>query len=93
MLYRLAWDGCAVALRCDDRRLVDAVENYLDLAAEAVEDDVGGNGRCEVAKDRLAAGQGAAVMQQGQAQVGHVDLAVGVEVETRIVRTAGRAAG
>ncbi len=39
MLYRLAWDGCAVALRCDDPRLVESVESYLDLAAEALDDD------------------------------------------------------
>ena len=39
MLYRLTWDGCLVYLRCDDRRFVERVEGYLDLAAEAVEDD------------------------------------------------------
>ncbi len=51
MLYRLAWDGCAVALRCDDRRLVDAVENYLDLAAEAIDDDPAATAAADVARN------------------------------------------
>ena len=42
--------------------------------------------------ERLAAGQAAAVMQQGHTQIGDVDLAVGVEVEARIVGTTRRAA-
>ncbi|MEE8275325.1 MAG: hypothetical protein V3R88_11715 [Alphaproteobacteria bacterium] len=63
MLYRLAWDGCAVALRCDDRRLVDAVENYLDLAAEAIDDDPAATPAADVARNgeghrvRLAYGE------------------------------------
>ncbi len=51
MLYRLTWDGCLVYLRCDDRRLVAAVEGYLDLAAEAIDDDPAITPAADVARD------------------------------------------
>ncbi len=51
MLYRLTWDGCLVYLRCDDRRLVERVEGYLDLAAEAVEDDPAITSAADVARN------------------------------------------